>query len=131
MKKGKKLLKYLIPIAIVVYAGYRLTEMDKEQDEMLGVLEESYSKIHFKDRLNNIVDKTYYPSDWRGEEYFQYVTFKNGKKVSIDINKALCNDSVYFNQLLQKGTLLKKNEASDTLYVYNKDMLHLFLLNMK
>lgn len=105
------LIIFLIWISLIFYNSYH---KDNKLDQQLG---NEYKTLKTENKINNTVVNSYFPKEWRGREFFQYITFDNGEKYSIYVRKNLNNNNVYFGQITKPGVKILKRAGSDTIIV--------------
>ncbi len=99
---------------------------------MYNKLAKEYKELSINDSVNSKVLAKYYPIEWRGAEFAQYITFTDNKKVYFDIKYNIASESFYFGDIVKPGVSLKKRSGSDTLTVIlSNEKEYLFILNIK
>ena len=107
----------ILLVAFLLFAVWRITSSRYEAKNLYRKLSKEYPKLTFEDSLNNIVKRTYYPAEWRGKDYFQFVTFENNSKYEISINRRVTSKDIYFGAIVRSGAKIQKKANSDTISV--------------
>jgi len=94
-------------------------------------IRKTYPDLSRKCEINNQVISTFYPEQWRGGKYIQFVTLDNGQKFMIQVNKSLFNEKISFGKLIDSGVTIIKNKDSDTLMLIKGKKKYLFLLSLQ
>jgi len=114
MKKSIKQRLYAYLFAFIFLFLYVVINVliDEKKESKIN---EEYPYLTKADSLNNSVESTFYPSDWRGEYMFQMVTLDNGKKYTIS---AISPGDESLQNILNKGIVtVKKNVNNDTITI--------------
>ena len=128
MRKSKlNLIALLINIAIVgifVFIG------EKSDNELNEKLYKEYNSLTKKDSINAIVLSKYFPEQWRGAAYTQYIKLNNGYNLFIHVDRQInTQHKTSFGSVVARGVRLIKNSYSDTLIVDTKKERYYYILN--
>jgi hypothetical protein len=124
MKKSVKqrLYAYLFAfIFLFLFFGIFVITKEREENKLLS----EYPYLTKADSLNNSVESTFYPSDWRGGYMFQMVTLDNGKKYTIS---AISPGDESLQDILNKGIVtIKKKVNNDTITIITGGKDYIFV----
>jgi len=126
MKESHRI--FIIIILFLTFVFFLFNYTNKSAKEQITKLSNEYQYCELSDAYNNIVSRTYFPDNIRGEGYTQYITFENDKKVCIGIRTGITSKSILFGDIIKTGALIKKNSYSDTLIVIVNRKVFKFLI---
>jgi uncharacterized protein YxeA len=121
-------------IVVIVFVGFVILyfkHIDSEANSLYVQLGEKYPTCQVKDSVNDSVLKKYYPKNWRGGGFFQYITFENGSKMRFAIATGITSKDIYFGNIVKKGVKIMKNTGSDTLRVVTNKNTYLFQIDQE
>ncbi len=101
----------------LTFAVWMFISTTNREDKLHKKLNIEYPTLLTKDFVNDKIESNYYPYNWRGKKYHQYITFVSGEKKGIDIKTGITSKDIYFGDIVKKGVILKKNAGSDTIIV--------------
>lgn len=126
LKKISKLnIIYIIFLVIVVSNVYYFSK--KSERDLRNKLENEYEKIESKEEVKGEIVSLYYPKNWREGSINQYIKLDNGKKYSLRIRPK--PNYPYLNEILECGTLVEKDNDSDTILLKNNSKEYFFLIS--
>ena len=116
----------------LLFAAWKVISTVKEAEKLSNKLDKEYKEITLGDSLNNTILSSYYPEEWRGYQFYQYITLDSEKKYHIKIYDCITSDKIYFGDIAKPGVRLIKNKGSDSLTVILPGKIkYIFLLNIK
>jgi alanyl-tRNA synthetase len=128
--KKKHILNIIIIILFVIFAYWKITSSRKKQLETLDKLSKEYTNLSINDSINNVVNSTYFPPEWGGQQYAQYITFKDKTKYYFDIKESITENAL-FGDIVSFGDSIAKQCGSDTIYLYSNGEEYVFLIRIK
>ncbi len=130
MKKNT-IYKIVLIALFMLFAIWKFLSTTSDADKLYEKLSIEYDALTLESEINNIVVKTYYPSSWRGSEFFQYITFDNGKKYHIKIDRCISTRDLNFGDIVNRGSLITKKYGTDTLILLVNREEYRFIINQE
>ena len=126
--KNSRYIKLLVFVLFLIFIIWKYFSLTKEHDNLFNDLNREYAWLSTDDSIDNVIIKTYYPSEWRGAAYFQYITLDDGRMFSINIDRGITSRDIYYGNIAKQGTRIIKKAGSDTLIVFKNEKEILFLI---
>ena len=114
-------------IGVIIYAIISIYNNQNESKKERERLSKEYKILLKPDSINDKVSSTYYPEIWGGLGC-SYITFDNGQKFEICATE-LSNNGLYFQEIVKKGFVIKKESNTDTIIVKSNGDNYKFLLH--
>lgn len=126
----KYIFHIIITILFLFFVTWKITSSRKKQLETLDKLSKEYADISFNDSIYNLVSNAYFPPEWAGQQYAQYITFNNETKYYFDIKESITENALFGN-IVSYGDSISKRCGSDTIYLYSNGEEYVFRLRIK
>lgn len=122
----------IIALALfLIFVVWKFYSSNKKAETLTDHLNQEYELISIDTEIDSKISNTYYPNEWRGSEFYQYITLTDGKKVQIHIKDNVTSKETYFKDIAKDRARVIKKAGSDTLAVISRFYNEQYLFTIK
>jgi hypothetical protein len=118
-------------VLFLVFAFWKVTSSKKDAEKQFQELQSLYDQVTLETVFENNLRKTFYPPEWRGAGFIQYITLNDGRKFALRIDDCITHKEMYLDDIFPKQVRLIKNSGSDTLVIIDGKQKYLFKLKIE